>query len=70
MRNFGSISLPQTLPEVPRSFVCAWRPVPGLPTEFSSAVVRAEAGKPAEEAASRVGRQESGSGGCGSGCGQ
>ena len=33
-------------------------PAPGLPTEFSSAVVRAEAGESAERGASRAGKQE------------
>jgi hypothetical protein len=33
-------------------------PAPGLPTEFSSTAMKAEAGESAEGAASRVGKEE------------
>jgi hypothetical protein len=42
-------------------------PAPGLPTEFSSAAVRAEAGESAEGVASRAGKEGKVGGGCGRG---
>jgi hypothetical protein len=58
--NFGSTSPSQQLKKFPELLLMCLAPALGLPTEFSTAAVRAEAGESAREVATRACREEEG----------